>query len=149
VRTSWVYGPDPQHKNFVHRVLGTLTNQDVMTVPAGQHGQPIYGPDLAQTALELLRRGAKGIYHVVGPQYLSRLAWAREIAGVLDLPAHRIQEQPASASHPWAPRSFRVQLDRQKLLLLLGRDPIRSPREGILALDSPGQGGRVSAALTT
>jgi dTDP-4-dehydrorhamnose reductase len=140
LRTSWVYGPDPQRKNFVHRVLETLTNQEVLTVPAGQHGQPTYGPDLARTALELVRRGAKGIYHVVGPQYLSRLAWAREIAEGLDLPAHRIQEQPASALRLWAPRPFRVRLDRQKLLLLLGRDPIRPPREGILGLVSPAQG---------
>jgi dTDP-4-dehydrorhamnose reductase len=147
LRTSWVYGPDPQRKNFFHRVRETLGRGEVLPVPADQHGQPTYGPDLARTALELAGRGVRGTYHVVGPEYLSRLAWARLIADGLQLPAHLLQGQPTSAMPLQAPRPLQVQLDRHKLLALLGRDPIRPPQDGVRRLADQPQKMRAVAAV--
>jgi dTDP-4-dehydrorhamnose reductase len=94
LRTSWVFGRDPQEKNFLWRVRRTLEKGEQLFVPSDQHGQPTYGPDLARTARLLVQRGARGTYHVVGPQYLSRLAWARLIAETLHLPSQLIQGHP-------------------------------------------------------
>jgi len=134
LRTSWVFGPDPQKKNFLWRVRRTLEKGELPVVPSDQHGQPTYGPDLARTARQLVELGARGTYHVVGPQYLSRLAWGRLIAETLDLPANLIQGQPTSQLDLAAPRPLHVSLDRTKLLSLLGYDPIRSPQSSDSAL---------------
>jgi dTDP-4-dehydrorhamnose reductase len=131
LRTSWVFGPDPQQKNFVYRLLQTLKKGEPLLVPSDQHGQPTFGPDLARTALRLVTGGATGTFHVVGPEYLSRLSWAQMIAATLGLPANLIQGRPTAALPPQAKRPLHVRLARQKLLDQLGRDPIRSPRQGL------------------
>ena len=131
LRTSGVYGPDPQEKNFFYRVRRTLEHNEVVTVPADQHGQPTFGPDLARTALELAARGAAGTFHVVGPRYMTRGEWARLIAAGSGLPTHLIHDRPTLAPAGTAPRPLRVRLGRRKLLAFLGRDPIRSPRQGV------------------
>src|SRR5206468_11459813 len=95
---------------------------------ADQHGRPTNGPHLARTSRLFVERGARGTYHVVWPQYLSRLAWARLIAEALDLHSDLIQGQPTSQLDLAAPRPLHVSLDRMKLLSLLGYDPIRSPQ---------------------
>src|SRR4029077_1920750 len=43
LRTSWVFGPDPQQKNFLWRVRHTLGKGETLIVPSDQHGQPTYG----------------------------------------------------------------------------------------------------------
>jgi len=39
----------------------------------------------------LLKDGYQGIYHLVGPEHLSRYHWARRIAAVFDYDVNRIQ----------------------------------------------------------
>ncbi len=134
LRTSWVFGPDPQNKNFVFRVLGTLEKGEPLPIPSDQHGQPTFGPDLARAALRLVERGATGTFHVVGPQHFSRLAWARLIAETLGLPVELIQGRPTSGFPFQAPRPLQVRLARQKVLDELGFDPIRSPKCGLLEM---------------
>jgi dTDP-4-dehydrorhamnose reductase len=139
LRTSWVFGPDPQEKNFVFRVRRTLEKGKHLIVPSDQHGQPTFGPDLARTARQLVDLGTRGTYHVVGPQYLSRVNWARLIAETLELPLDLIHGMPTSSvtrstnqsSLQSAPRPLQVRLDRAKLLTLFGYDPIRPPQDGI------------------
>jgi dTDP-4-dehydrorhamnose reductase len=131
LRTSWVFGPDPQRKNFLWRVRHILEKGEPLVVPSDQHGQPTYGPDLARTARELVQRGARGTFHLAGPQCLSRLAWARLIAETLDLPANLIQGRLTSQLALAAPRPLHLRLDRTKLLSHLGHDPIQEPRAAI------------------
>jgi dTDP-4-dehydrorhamnose reductase len=131
LRTSWVFGPDPQKKNFLCRVRRTLEKGEALVVPSDQHGQPTYGPDLARTARELVRLGARGTFHVVGPQYLSRLAWAHVIAETLELPTDLIQGKPTSQLDMAAPRPGHIKLNRGKFLSFLGYDPIQSPDAAI------------------
>ncbi len=135
LRTSWVFGPDPQEKNFLWRVRRTLERNERLIVPSDQYGQPTYGPDLARAARELVRRGARGIYHVVGPQCRSRLEWAKMIAQTLHLPAELIEGRPTTALEFAAPRPLQIQLDRTKLLSFFGHDPIRPPGDGVPSRD--------------
>jgi dTDP-4-dehydrorhamnose reductase len=131
LRTSWVFGPDPQKKNFFWRVRRTLEKGEELIVPLDQHGQPTFGPDLARTARQLVECGARGTFHVVGPECLSRLAWARLMAETLHLPADLIQGQPTSLTDVTAYRPLNIRLDRTKILAQLGYDPIRAPQTAV------------------
>jgi dTDP-4-dehydrorhamnose reductase len=139
LRTSWVFGPDPQQKNFYYRVRATLGRRERLMVPDDQFGQPTYGPDLAQAADELVQRGTRGTFHVVGPRLMTRLDWACAIAVALGLPTDLIVGCPTSDLTISAPRPLLVALDRRKLLRCLGRDPIRPPEEALVALAGAGK----------
>ena len=131
LRTSWVFGPDPQEKNFASRVRRILENGEPLVVPYDQHGQPTFGPDLARTARQLVSLRARGTYHVVGPRYFSRFQWACLIARTLRLPLDLIEGLPNSKLGLAAPRPLHIRLDRGKMLSFLGYDSIRPPQRGI------------------
>jgi dTDP-4-dehydrorhamnose reductase len=134
LRTSWVFGPDLQEKNFFYRVRNTLSGGRRLVVANDQYGQPTYAPDLAATAILLAGRGECGTFHVVGPQTYSRLLWAQAIARQLRLPANGIEGRPTAEMGRTAPRPLSVRLDRRKLLDFLDEDPIRPPLEGVRQL---------------
>lgn len=131
LRASWVYGPDEQEKNFVYRTIATLGAGKALTVASDQMGQPTYGPDLARAAMELARRRAIGTFHVVGPDLCSRLEHARRIARIFELDDDLILGRPTAELGLPAPRPLHVELDRKKLLRVLGHDPIRDPETAL------------------
>ena len=85
IRTTVVYGPEVQGKNFIYRLRSVLGEGKTLTVPIDQVGSPTYGPNLAKAAVALERKGATGVYHVAGPQRISRYELAREAAVVFGL----------------------------------------------------------------
>ena len=131
VRTSWVYGPDPQEKNFLYRVRRTLGAGDRLGVPPGEWGQPTYGPDLVRAIRRLVRRKFCGTIHVVGPQAMTRLDWALLLAEEFGFSTQGVGLDWTLADTTRAPRPKHVQLSRERLLRFLIADPIREPREGI------------------
>jgi dTDP-4-dehydrorhamnose reductase len=143
VRTSWVFGPDPQQKNFLFRIRRTLAAGELLKVAPGQWGQPTYGPDLARTARRLVRLKARGTIHVVGPVALTRLSWALMLADEMGYATQGVALDWSPLSAERAPRPHHVRLSRKRLLRYLNDDPIRSPRQGIRAtlrlLDKPSE----------
>jgi dTDP-4-dehydrorhamnose reductase len=83
LRTTVVYGPDPRGKNFVYSLARALREHRTFRVPYDQVGTPTYNCDIALLAVELVRKGASGIYNVSGPDLLSRYDFALEIAACL------------------------------------------------------------------
>jgi dTDP-4-dehydrorhamnose reductase len=79
VRTSWVYGPERQGKNFAYQLLQSLARNQTVTVPADQVSSPSYGPDVASAVVALAEEGAVGLVHVAGPEVVDRLTFARTI----------------------------------------------------------------------
>jgi dTDP-4-dehydrorhamnose reductase len=136
LRTSWVYGPEEQRKNFVYRCVRTLREQTPLIVPEDQFGQPTYSPDLADAAWRLVEQGGEGTFHVVGPEPMNRLDFARRIAGVFQLDARHIHGVASASLRQPAARPLLIKLGRDKLLSTLGRDPIRSPTAGLPAVGS-------------
>ena len=134
LRTSWVFGPEQQGKNFVYRAVRTLGGGEHLIVPADQWGQPTYSPDLASAALDLVRFGVTGTFHVVGPTRLTRLAHARLIARLFELDPELIVAPPTSELRQSAPRPLRVWLATEKVQRVLGREPIRSPESALRML---------------
>jgi dTDP-4-dehydrorhamnose reductase len=87
VRSTGVYGPEPQEKNFVYQLLRRLGAGQRMPVPGDQVSTPTYNRDLAAASVMLAEREAHGIYHVAGPSLLDRHAFAVLAAGIFALDA--------------------------------------------------------------
>ncbi len=84
-RTSWVYGPEKQGKNFAYQIVKTLTQGKTLVAPTDMVSNPSYGPDVAEAAVRLAEMGQSGLLHVVGPELLPRLEFARGIAEAFGL----------------------------------------------------------------
>jgi dTDP-4-dehydrorhamnose reductase len=87
VRTTGVYGPEPQEKNFVYQLLRRLGASEPIAVPRDQLSTPTYNRDLAAASVALAEGEARGIYHVAGPEALNRHAFAVLAAAVFGLDA--------------------------------------------------------------
>jgi len=144
LRTSWVFGPEKQRKNFVYRAVRTLRVGQELLAPRDQFGQPTYSVDLADTAVAMAERGLRGTFHAVGPAQVTRLQFAQLIARVfgldgklirgVDTPVGRAVSSPHAPAAGAAPRPLHVALRRDKLVNALGRDPIRNPEAALLEM---------------
>ncbi|MEE9187748.1 MAG: dTDP-4-dehydrorhamnose reductase [Anaerolineales bacterium] len=107
-RTSWVYSI--RRDSFVTKVLGWAQKQPELRIVDDQVSNPTWCRMLAQTTALLLATAGKnphgwfnerrGLYHLAGDGYTSRLEWARMI---LKFDPHRDQQivrdlQPAKTS---------------------------------------------------
>jgi dTDP-4-dehydrorhamnose reductase len=62
VRTAWVYAAG--HPNFVTTMLGLMNSRDQVRIVADQIGTPTWAVTLAGTTLDLISKGASGVFHV-------------------------------------------------------------------------------------
>lgn len=85
VRTSWVYGPERQGKNFAYQLVRTLSQGQRLVCPSDQISSPSYGPDVARAVVLLAEGRQSGLMHVAGPEIMSRTAFARAIATAFGL----------------------------------------------------------------
>jgi dTDP-4-dehydrorhamnose reductase len=134
LRTSWVYGPDDAEKNFACATVQRLRRGEMITVANDQFGQPTYGPDLADVALELTMKETHGTVHVVGPDRHSKFTFARLIAHVFGLDCDLVRGVPSAELRQAAPRPKNVWLAGTKLRSLLGPHAVRRPGNGLREL---------------
>jgi dTDP-4-dehydrorhamnose reductase len=80
VRTSWVYGPESQGKNFSYQLAKALSTGKTLECPSDQISSPSYGPDVARAVIALVEMGQSGLIHVAGPEVMDRVEFARGIA---------------------------------------------------------------------
>ncbi|WP_233578107.1 SDR family oxidoreductase [Tautonia sociabilis] len=114
-RTSWVYGPERQGKNFAYQVVRRLIGGEPVMVPSDQVSSPSYGPDVALAAVRLVEDGHSGLFHVAGPEVISRLEFARGIAVGFGLDPSPIGSKPTAELSQGAPRPLRGGLATSKL----------------------------------
>jgi dTDP-4-dehydrorhamnose reductase len=133
VRTGWVYGPEERGRNRGCRLAKTLAAGKPSQVATDRHGQPTYGPDLADVTVELARLGQTGTVNVVGPDRHTEFTFARLAAHVFGHDVDLIRGMPA-AEFADDLRPSRVWLDRFKLRSVLGPRAIRGAAEGLRAL---------------
>jgi len=83
-RTSWVYSLRNQ-SGFVQKALQWSRQHKTLRIVDDQISNPTWAKMLAKTSIEVLAKGIdyakerKGLYHLAGEGYCSRLEWAKEI----------------------------------------------------------------------
>ncbi|HEX8990590.1 MAG TPA: dTDP-4-dehydrorhamnose reductase [Anaerolineales bacterium] len=83
LRTAWVYSL--RGDSFVNKVLRWARQNETLRVVDDQVSNPTWARMLAEITAQLLARGQetvrerKGLYHLAGRGYASRLEWAQEI----------------------------------------------------------------------
>ena len=129
VRTTGVYGPEPQGKNFVERLRRALARGERVRVPVDQLSTPTYNVDLAACTLELVARGASGIWHAAGPDVVDRFAFAGMAADAFGLDRSLIEAAPTAALGQAAARPLSGGLRSERL------EPgvLRGIRDGLAA----------------
>jgi dTDP-4-dehydrorhamnose reductase len=133
VRTTVVYGPDRQRKNFLYTLSRLLTAGQTMRVPSDQLSTPTYNVDLAEATIELQQKNVSGIVHVCGPELLSRYDFALQAARLLKLDEGLLQPVTTADLNQKAPRPLHAGMSTEKLQDMLGRHRMRTMHEGILA----------------
>lgn len=133
VRTTVVYGPERQEKNFVYQLLRSARGDRRLRPAADQQASPTYNRDLAAASVELAERELGGLWHLAGPEALDRLAFARLICQAFDLDAAWLVPVRTADLGQKAPRPLQggLRVDRARTLLAT---PLRGPREGLLAM---------------
>ncbi|CAN5761126.1 dTDP-4-dehydrorhamnose reductase [soil metagenome] len=114
-RTSWVYGPERQGKNFAYQVVRNLKASNAMPTPSDMASSPSYAPDVALATLQLAEQGKSGVWHVAGPEVVARSEFARGIALAFGLDPALIQPRPTSEIVQGAPRPLQGGLKIEKL----------------------------------
>jgi dTDP-4-dehydrorhamnose reductase len=104
VRTSWVFGPERQGKNFAYQLLKCLAEGRPLVCPEDQVSSPSYGPDVARVVIELTEQRSSGLIHVVGPEVMDRVSFARTIARGFDRDPNLVVAKPTSELGQGAPR---------------------------------------------
>jgi dTDP-4-dehydrorhamnose reductase len=105
IRTTVVYGWEPQGKNFVYRIVKSLNESNHVKVPTDQVGTPTYASDLVRNVIRLSKTDITGIVNVAGPSCISRYDFALLIANIFSLPQNlihpvRTKELNQSARRP-------------------------------------------------
>jgi dTDP-4-dehydrorhamnose reductase len=83
---------------------------------------PMLVNDTARLLLEMLRKNLSGLYHVVGPQPMSKYEFGLEVARTFGLRAELISPQSVEASGLTAKRSPNLWLSTHKLSTDLGHE---------------------------
>jgi dTDP-4-dehydrorhamnose reductase len=114
IRTTVVYGWEPQGKNFVARLVRELSQGNTMRVPADQVGSPTYAANLAACVRELLQLGKSGTYNIAGSQLVDRYHFALAAARVFGLPGELITPVTTAELRQDAPRPLQAGLKVDK-----------------------------------
>lgn len=134
IRTTVVYGPERQRKNFVYQLLQRCRSGARMRVPVDQLSSPTYNEDLAAASVELAERGAGGLFHIAGADVLSRYAFARLACQVFGVDAAGVEPVPTASLGQRAPRPLQGGLRIEKAQRLLGATRFRPAEAGLRAM---------------
>ncbi len=107
VRTSWVFGPERQGKNFAYQLAGALRAGQTLVCPSDQESSPSYGPDVARAVVRLAETGLSGLIHVAGPEIMARLEFARALATGLGLDPGLVVGRPTQELRQEVPRPLK------------------------------------------
>jgi dTDP-4-dehydrorhamnose reductase len=122
LRTTVVYGWEPQGKNFLYRLLAHLERGEPIRVPADQVGSPTYAPGLARATLGLVERGCEGVWNLVGGRLAGRDEFAREAAVAFGGDPGLVVGVTTAELGQAAPRPLRAGLRIDRARPLVGAD---------------------------
>ncbi|KAK3270365.1 hypothetical protein CYMTET_21233, partial [Cymbomonas tetramitiformis] len=131
LRTTGVYGPDKQSKNFICQLIKATTTGTTMKIPNDQFGCPTYNKDIAKATRLLFEAGAAGLFNVVGPDLYDRHAFALEAASILGLDAESFLAVSAEEMKLKANRPLKAGLDITKLSETLPNFKMRTLKDAL------------------
>jgi dTDP-4-dehydrorhamnose reductase len=131
LRTTTVYGPEAQGKNFVLQLVAKAKKKERMKVPMDQLATPSFGPDVARATIELLEAGARGVFHAAGPDFLDRASFGKLACSILGLDPGTVEPVTTESLQQPARRPLRGGLLSERLPV-----PLRGAREGLEAVRS-------------
>ena len=131
LRTTVVYGVDAREKNYLYAVIRNLEAGRVLRVPEDQISTPTYNRDLAAMCIDLVAAGGNGVLHVCGPQCMSRMAFAQEVATRFGLDGSLLRGVPTTKLGQVARRPLTAGLDCSTLTRCYPQFRMRTLEEGL------------------
>jgi dTDP-4-dehydrorhamnose reductase len=108
VRTMVLYGHARKVKpNFALWLVGELQQERPVRVVSDQVGTPTFVDDLAYGIVKIVELKKAGVYHISGPDLLSRYDFARALARVFKFDAKLITPVKTAALNQPAPRPLK------------------------------------------
>jgi len=133
VRTTVVYGPEPQGKNFIYQLRRRLAAGETVKVPADQRSSPTFNVDLATATVELVERAGRGVVHVAGPSVIDRYAFARQACDVFELDVSLVVPVTTVDLQQRAARPLNAGLRIERVRRQIAT-PLRDPAAGLAAM---------------
>jgi dTDP-4-dehydrorhamnose reductase len=115
----------------LYSLRSRLESGQTVSVASDQVSTPTYNRDLAAVTIALVKAGATGIFHVAGPDAMSRFDFAKRAACLLGLDATRIQGKPTRDLMQRAARPLNAGLSTKKLHSVLPDALLRGVDAGI------------------
>jgi dTDP-4-dehydrorhamnose reductase len=131
LRTTVVYGPDSREKNFLCFLRRALLEGRPIRVPNDQISTPTYNRDLAANAVLLMRFGVSGVFHICGPERMSRLEFARRAAVLMGFSDKEITGARTCELGQRAPRPLNGGLLSDKLYTVEAHLPMRTLEDSL------------------
>jgi len=129
-RLCGAYGYHPAGKNFIMGLIAKGRRGERMLIPADQWGTPTLAENLAEAVRELALSQHVGVVHPVGPDYLSRIEFARLAAEILGLAPDFLQPVSTAELGQAARRPLRGGVDNRSTQALL-KTRLVGAREGL------------------
>lgn len=121
VRTNF-YGWGPAYKpSFSDTIIRTLREGGELSLFEDVFYTPILISDLVNATHELLDKGHRGIFHVVGDERLSKLSFGQHVADVFGLDAAGIRAGYLKNMTNLANRPYDMSMSNEKVRSALGR----------------------------
>jgi len=121
VRTTNVYGFDPESKNFLMASLPKLARGERVFAASDQTGNPTAVRDLCLVVRDLITSGCTGTFHVAGPDLVNRAEWLIQAARTFGLEPGLVSPVLSSELDQSAPRPSRSGLISNRLPRLVER----------------------------
>ena len=116
-RTQVLFGTGNNVRpNFVTWVVDQLGKKRTIKIVTDQIGNPTYVPDLSEGIRRLLNKGSYGLFHISGPDSLSRYDFALLIAKVFGRDSSYIEATDSSQFKQLSPRPANSTFRLEKLI---------------------------------
>jgi dTDP-4-dehydrorhamnose reductase len=135
IRSTGIFGwESPPPKNFVLRLIASMSRGERSRLPNDQIATPTYVDDLAAGSVALAAAQARGLWHLAGPDLVSRAAFGRMVADTFGLNDRLIEEVPTASLAQAAPRPLKGGLLCPRFAKEFGRPPARGLHAALLDL---------------
>jgi dTDP-4-dehydrorhamnose reductase len=123
-----------QHTNSVLRVMDTLSKKQELKEIVNWYNVPTYIPDFVTATYALIKNNHAGIFHLTGPDFISRFDWALKTAETFGLDSKLLIPINSSQLNLDVQRE-NINLNNKKIVNETGIK-IRGIEEGLLDMQS-------------